>query len=219
MKKDKTIKEELKTVAPILAKAKNEESTTATNFDFVQMQQSVLDKIRTEEVAAELKSFSSVLYSVEKKTETAPNALYFEAMQQKVFAGINLQTKAKLESAFSIWLNQLSESVEAWFSPQARLAFSVLLAGVLITTIFLTQINPEPEFNFAQQMDSISDDEIQNYLAMNIDEFELNTITENAEFGETAQMIGNTEEWNKTIEDFIFDEADGDLLENEYDLI
>ena len=143
-----------------------------------------------ENINEELKGISPLLSSIEKPTVETPNALYFEQMQQRVWGEINQPTSAIQKEN---WLDNLLQKIEGLFIPKYALSYAVVLSFLVLSISYFMVQKPTNEATLS----SLTDTEIQTYLAENIDEFEEQTLmqenaqTPSLEKSVSAEQINN----------------------------
>jgi hypothetical protein len=119
----------------------------------------------TENIKEELKGISPLFSTIEKPVGDAPNAVYFEQLQKNILSEINHKdTVAQKESS----VTNLLQIVEGLFIPKYALSFAVIFSFLVLSINYFSFQNTQN----SATLSSLSDNEIQLFLAENIDEFE-----------------------------------------------
>lgn len=215
MNSNKNIKLELESIAPLLAKVPKPVDLPSKQVRFDAIQNNILQKIRAHAVANELQDVAPVLSRIDKNflNSATPN---FNDLQKQVFEKV--ATKKQGANTPSR-LDALLDSLTAWISPQAQLAFSLLAVGFLLVGIQFSNVEAKSQLELSNAMHQCSEQEIQKYLAENIDDMDEHILIRKAELKTANEILQNADFQTKSIEDFWLQENDIDYIELETDLI
>jgi len=179
-----TLKEELTLaepeLSPLLLSLKKSKAMQLPEGYFANTSSAFIERIRHEEVKEELAIVAPSLLNVAKENPFTVPSNYFASLSQKVLQ------KAKTEEAAATlslgWLdgvnNVLDKLLTPLFNPRLSFAFAVVFVGVMIFWFGVQQRNIKLDTNseLAAQLQSINHDEVHNYVAMNIDDFDETTL-------------------------------------------
>lgn len=147
----------------------------------------------TENINEELKAISSLFASIEKPTSVSPNAAYFGQLQKNVWGEINQATPIAQQEN---WLDSLRQKLEWIFMPKYALSMAVAFSFLLLAINYFSFQNTKDKVMLA----SLSNTEIQSFLADNIDEFDEQILMqEKIEFPFLDEKV-SSEQINKYLE-------------------
>lgn len=182
--------EELKSLAPGLAAITKVQEREVPAGYFTSLSSDILGKIRASEAAHELEALAPALAAI-SKPEVAMPAEYFSRMQSGVLKQIKQAEKPVKASVFqsiNAWIDSLLQPL---FSPQLTFAMASVLTVVLVGWIAIAQSNKpvDTSANFTAAIESVSRQEVKDYIAANIDDFDDNLMLRNAtEVSNTIQL-------------------------------
>lgn len=174
MKISNDIREELSQIAPVLASVKKPDNGTVPADYFGGLNETLLQKIRKEEMFAELRGISPVLSSLSKAQTQHVPARFFKEFPDKVFATIQKREKlVKKRVQSTLW-----ESIADWlentlFTPRYSMALTTIVSTILLSGIYFsnsTETKNNQQLAIATQR--LSKDDIETYLLEYSDEFE-----------------------------------------------
>lgn len=113
----------------------------------------------------ELKTISPLFSRLEKPASESPNSAYFEQLQKKVWGEINQAAPIAQQEN---WLESLRQKLAWIFIPKYALSMAVVFSFLLFVINYFSFQNTKEMATLA----SLSDIEIQSFLADNIDEFD-----------------------------------------------
>ncbi len=163
-------------LSPLLTQLKKSQAMQLPENYFAKSSASIIEKIRAEEVKEEVVALAPALLNFEKKNPFTVPANYFAVLPQRILQKIKAEETVAAPSGG--WLdgvnNVLDKLLAPLFNPRLSFAFVAVLVGVMMFWFGIQQHNIQmsAEARLAAQLQSISTDEIRNYIAMNIDEFD-----------------------------------------------
>lgn len=168
---------------------------------------------RKKEIQEELKGLSPFLSKMKEKEEAmdVPTG-YFDQLPEAIFRRLNLEEPVA-EPQIS-WLDQLIGQIRWLF--QARPALALASIAILIA-IGITFLRTDQPINTEQLLADMSTEEINTYIADNIDEFDMDLLIEvqnndpNWEIDPFSDL--EEEELNEYLEEII-DDIDLEDIEN-----
>ncbi|MFN8309814.1 MAG: hypothetical protein U0T73_07615 [Chitinophagales bacterium] len=173
----------------------------------------LLQKIRKEEAANELEHFA-LLATLEKRNFYAVPNGYFEGFYARLQQRILLQERRHRPSLLKRWnqnLNTVLDRIEAViFKPATAWVTASLLGVAMITSVFFYGT---PEISATAELESLSEQEISQYIAMNSDEFdEEHLITRNTNAIDVVGGFENNDDTNARLENYIIRETDAETI-------
>jgi hypothetical protein len=106
-----------------------------------------------------------------------------------------------------------------WLTPQTKLAFSILAVGAMLVGIQLANVQPKTQLELSRYMQQFSEQEIQKYLAENIDDIDEVSLIKNTELKTENELFLNSDIQLKSVEEYWLQENDIDYTELDSDLI
>jgi|688.fasta_scaffold218107_3 hypothetical protein len=215
MATDKNIKKELQNIAPILAKLKKPQEEPLHKDYFERVQNEAILKIRATSVVTELETAAPLLSKIDKSILNSSNK-NFDALQQQVFQKIAPKTSIQKSPSK---LDALLDELLGWLTPQTKLAFSILAVGAMLVGIQLANVQSKTQLELSRYMQQFSEQEIQKYLAENIDDIDEVSLIKNTELKTENELFLNSDIQLKSVEEYWLQENDIDYTELDSDLI
>jgi DNA-binding FrmR family transcriptional regulator len=173
--------EELKSIAPGLAAISKVQEREVSAGYFSSLSSNVLGKIRMSESGSELEAIAPALAAVSKAKE-AVTAGYFSQMQSNVLKQVKQAGKpaeASVLQRINTWVDSVLQPL---FSPQLTFAMASVLTVVLVGWLAIAQNNKPASagVSFTAAIEKVSRDEVKDYIAANMDEFDYSLMAKNA---------------------------------------
>ena len=113
----------------------------------------------------------------------------------------------------------LLDELLGWLTPQTKLAFSILAVGAMLVGIQLANVQSKTQLELSRYMQQFSEQEIQKYLAENIDDIDEVSLIKNTELKTANELFLNSDIQLKSVEEYWLQENDIDYTELDSDLI
>ncbi len=180
-------------LSPALLQLKKSKPFQVPEGYFTAAASTVIQKIRTEEVHEEVAALAPALAAFEKKNPFTVPANYFSSLPARVLSKVQIEeTSAESKAG---WLDAINGVLDKLIAPvlNPRLAyvFATIFAVAMMMWLGLQEhdIATNTEAELAAQLQSISAEEVRNYIAMNIDEFDEATLSKNVSEKKSLMFI------------------------------
>lgn len=180
-------------LSPLLLSLKKSKAMQLPEGYFANTSSSIIRKIRNIELKEELALVAPLLLNVEKQNPFTVPANYFAALPQSVLQKAKAEETAATPSAG--WLdgvnNVLDKLLAPLFIPRLSFAFAAVFAGVMMFWFGVQQHNVEVDIKgeLAAQLQNIHQDEVHNYIAKNIDDFDEASLTKRIRSDKSLMVI------------------------------
>ena len=180
-------------LSPLLLNLKKSKAMQLPEGYFANTSSSIIEKIRHAELTEELALVAPSLLNVAKQNPFTVPANYFAALPQSILQKVKGEEASKVPSAG--WLdgvnNVLDKLLAPLFNPRLSFAFAAVFAGVMMFWLGVQQHNLEVDIKgeLAAQLQNIHQDEVHNYIAMNIDDFDESTLSRKVSADKSLMVI------------------------------
>lgn len=174
MKNREEILNELKEIAPELARLEKKPASDVPANYFKAFPADLMKKIRANELATELSSIAPELSKLERvNVFEAPSSRYFQALPETILQRVKISGKTNTASpnGWIISLNVYFDRIAGFiFKPKYSVAFAGF-ATVMILAVMLVMKVEEECLDVECRMAQISTEELNNYFNTHADEF------------------------------------------------
>ncbi|MFN8293195.1 MAG: hypothetical protein U0T72_05690 [Chitinophagales bacterium] len=203
-------------LSPLLQSLRKKQSFELPQQYFQTSAATVLSHIRKEEVQQELKEIAPQLATLPKQQAFAVPQNYFKQLPSQVYA--QLQTRHPQTSSANLWWNKINETIDSLiaplFKPQLVFAFASLFSVAI--AIWFLQTKSERSIGTVaaldNQLDRISTAEVNNYISMNLDEFDEYSIKKKVGEIHSVVIINEQTIDEKKLEEILLHELDEDMI-------
>jgi hypothetical protein len=210
---------ELNEVSPLLAQIEKPITEELPNIYFNSLPEILLKKIRHTEVSEELKIVAPALPILKKANLYEVPASYFEQNPLRILETIRKEEKENSKKTNLRWVWILEEFVEIIQNFLAPPKYALVMAGcfavLILGSIFFTNSDVSDEQKIVAQLRGINNDELSNYIAMNMDEIQEHHILQNSNDVDFSSFLENTKEVNTNLEEYILSGIDEDEIGKE----
>jgi hypothetical protein len=167
------IDEELRALGSSLSGINKPEVKQPPYYAF-KLKEGVMQRVRKEEVAAELLELAPLLAAASKPPSQQLDAAYTAAFQQSVWNKIRTAQSQKVADARISWFDEILSKV---FKPKFAFVYAIGLSVLFIGFLAIVE-RPVQDFcaDILCEINKVNDKELENYIALNLDEFGVNTL-------------------------------------------
>jgi hypothetical protein len=204
------------TLSPLLQTLKKKQPFNTPQNYFQTSAAHIIHAVRSEEVADEVKSVAPTLASIKKRNVLAVPQNYFSNLPARLLDKVmHEQTLKNSEiSPLEKLINAIDEFLSPIFKPQLAFAFS-LIFSIAVGIWFLqtgnhTKVNPIVALD--NQLNRLSVDEVNKYIASNIDEFDEQALKKKVGEINSVVIINSSSIDENKLEEIILRDLDEDML-------
>lgn len=204
------------TLSPLLQSLKNKQSLGIPQNYFQNSAAQIINTIRSEQVAEETKAIAPTLASIAKQHALTVPPNYFSSLPQRVLQRATKETLTNLATP-SFWEkfnNAIDNFLSPIFKPQLAFAFSLLFS--IAVGIWFLQTGNKAEVNpvaaLDNQLERVSTDEVNKYIAMHFDEFDEHSLKKKIGEINSVVIFDNQTIDEKKLEESILRELDEDMI-------
>lgn len=205
------------TLSPLLQSLKNKQSLSIPQNYFQTSAAQIINTIRSEQVTEETKAIAPTLASIAKQHALTVPQYYFSSLPQRVLQRAKQENTLNNLATSSFWEklnNAIDNFLSPIFKPQLAFAFS-LLFSVAVGIWFLqtgnkAEVNPVAALD--NQLERVSTDEVNKYIAMHFDEFDEHSFKKKIGEINSVVIFDNQKIDEKKLEESILLELDEDMI-------